>query len=657
MTSLAVARPGLDLRLIPAAVATWSITVVALYSWQVAAGVVALFAVSIGALVVAFRRRCWNQQAWGTALVIGAMPSLLLVLIVTATSVCAVALKRRVVEKHALFKKIGGVTQAEVELTGAPRVTEFGAMAAAKVAGLPGTVAVFGDESLLAHDRGTVLATMVKVKEADPPAISGMRLTVRRIVDVTPPDGHVARIRQGLQAASEDLWKGPDRLIPAMTLGDERGFNASDHEMMVDSGLAHLSAVSGANVALVVGAAMMCVAWASPRVRVVIGVMSLLGFVAVVGLEPSVLRAMMTGGVGLLAVLWGRRGQAIPALAMGIVVLLVVAPDLAVSVGFALSVAATAGLVLAVEPLVQRLLKVSWIRGWPAPVVRGTAVALVAHIVTAPVLALFIGNVSHVAVVANLVAAPAVAPVTVFGTASALATALGLTWVATALTWVAAPFAWWVYFVGSVASKVPGAAGELGVLGAVALVCFVVALWRWTVLTTHVVVTGATVVLCVAPISVAWGLHIPRAPAGWLSAVCMVGSNVVVFEHPSGRGAALRGGEKLGETSSPQATVNRDCRISLGLGGEDVPAVVGTSTGVTVTTVVVDTVDEITGLREDDSVARQGDGGVTWIVVKQCNKRARAEIETPDAVSVVCPGRDGPQAVYTDGRVWRGSNR
>nr|WP_052753322.1 ComEC/Rec2 family competence protein [Corynebacterium xerosis] len=99
-----------------------------------------------------------------------------------------------------------------------------------------------------------------------------------------------------------------------------------------------------------------------------------------VGTEPSVLRALMTGIVGLLAVLLGRRGQALPALMAGTIVLIVAFPDLAVSIGFALSVAATAGLVLAAAPMTHRLLRIPGVARMPAPLVRAAAVALVARV-------------------------------------------------------------------------------------------------------------------------------------------------------------------------------------------------------------------------------------------------------------------------------------
>ena len=100
--------------------------------------------------------------------------------------------------------------------------------------------------------------------------------------------------------------------------------------------------------------------------------------------------------------------------------LLVVAPELAVDVGFALSVSATAALVVIAPVWTRRLVD----RGWPEPLAAGVSVAAAAQLVTAPLVAGMSGTVSLVSVIANLAVAPVIPPITVIGTAaSAVATA------------------------------------------------------------------------------------------------------------------------------------------------------------------------------------------------------------------------------------------
>lgn len=472
----AVARPGVDLRLVPAALLTWAATALTLTTSTTVSPGWLLLAAAVFTGVVA-----WCRGA----------PTVALPAVTVTVSVAATLIRRARAAAHPIAEGIRGVgvggtdgagvvKETVLTLTTTPKATDHGATAQASVAGLPGRVRVFGDERLLDHDRSTVLEAYAKISASDRPSLSGVTASLRGTVDVVKhPDDHISRVRDGLRDAAAGLPVGPDRLIPAMTLGDERGFGAADQKMMVDSGLAHLSAVSGANLALVMGAAVWALSWAPPRWRVVAAAVTLVAFVAVVGTEPSVLRALLTGTVGLLAVLLGRRGQAVPALMAGTIVLVVAFPDLAMSIGFALSVAATAGLVLAAAPMTHRLLRIPGVARLPAPLVRATAVALVAHIATVPVLALTLGEVSHVSVVANLAAAPAVAPVTVAGTLAAVAALLGLEPVVTVLVWVAAPFAWWVHAVGHAAAGMPGAAGEMGLLGVAVFLVAAAAAVAW----------------------------------------------------------------------------------------------------------------------------------------------------------------------------------
>lgn len=624
----AVQRPWLDLRLVPAALLLWAATAMTLASTP---GGFVLLAIAVAATAVAAHRR------WPTV----AVPSVLAVAGVVGTRV-----RQWQAAAHELTAHAGERTTTTLTLTTTPRTTDFGATAEATVPGLPGRLRVFGDERLLAHDRGTVLEAVASVAESDRPALSGLTASLRGTLRVAAaPDDRVARVREGLREASSGLWTGPDRLVPAMTLGDERGFTIADQNMMADSGLAHLAAVSGANVAIVTGAAVWAFSWAPPRWRVMVAAAALAAFVAVAGTEPSVLRAMMTGGVGLLAVVAGRRGQAIPALSTGVILLLLAFPDLSVSAGFMLSVAATAGLVLAAVPVTRRLLRVPGMRRLPAPIVRATSVALVAHMATVPVLALFIGGVSHVGVLANIAAAPAVAPVTVLGTAAAVAALLGLGPVVTVLVHLAAPFAWWVYAVGYVAAGLPGAAGDIGMAGVLAMGAAAAVALRWPAAAATVGVVAAAG----AAVAVGLGLHVPKAPEGWVLAACAIegsdGTRHVLIIRP---GDAIPDRRCRLALSRPPATVP-------GAGGEPAAPGVLSAGGVAGGWAsasegrVWGTLDELA----DDPAAATNPP--PWFVVADCGERARGSIRTPAGTPVVCPARDGPQALYADGGVWRGS--
>jgi competence protein ComEC len=207
--------------------------------------------------------------------------------------------------------------------------------------------------------------------------------------------------------------------------------------------------------------------WIGPRIAVIAAAVALGAFVVVVQPTASVLRAAVMGAIALLAILTARRRQAVPALAGTVLLLMVLAPQLAVDVGFALSVSATAALVVIAPVWSRRLVD----RGWPKPLADAVCLAAAAQLVTAPLIAGLSGSVSVVAVAANLVVAPVVAPVTVLGTAAAT---LSVCWAGAAelLIRFSGPELWWVSSVTRWAAATPGAtvAVPVGVPGVMVVV-------------------------------------------------------------------------------------------------------------------------------------------------------------------------------------------
>lgn len=580
-------------------------------------------------------------------------------IVVPAVAVASVAVATRIriaqARAHELYDDIGGMSKVQLRLVTEPKATEFGASAKARIEGLPGQVSVFGDEQLLAVTRDAVVESTAGIRVASKPCISGIQLNLRGDIEViAPPQGLAAQVRQQLFDSAQNLPVGPDRLIPAMAIGDERGFSLNDGDMMTASGLSHLSAVSGANVALVIGAVVTVFSWAGPRVRVAVAALALYGFVAIVGTEPSVLRAVVTGCIGLLAILVGRAGQAIAALSAGIIGLILLAPDLSVSVGFALSVAATAGLVLLAEPLARRLSATTVMGTWPAPVVRAVAVSIAAHVVTMPVLALLIGEISHVSLLANLLAAPAVAPVTIAGSLAAVAAALHLNWLVSALLWCAAPGAWWIHQVARLAAGIvaPATGTVTLVISCTLTFACLTALWAWPRLALR---AGCfAVVLAVCSYAVIWvfGLDIARAPQGWKVAACAE-KNQVVLIHAEAVGEPANHVASVGYPAP--TSLSRQCRIALGLTEEEagyVQVLDDTTNNPTTETVAVESPSYIA-----ESVSgqpSQSGRSPQWFIARECGPRVRETVMTPEQIPVVCPQRDGPQALYSNGEVWRG---
>ena len=273
----------------------------------------------------------------------------------------------------------------------------------------------------------------------------------------------------------------PDQaaMLPALVLGDTSAVATETSREFRAAGMTHLTAVSGANVTIVCGAVLLSARLIGPRVAVLLASLALVAFVIVVQPTASVLRAAVMGAIALAGILSSRRRQAIPALSATVLLLMAVAPQLAVDVGFALSVLATAALVVIAPVWSRRLVG----RGCPKPLADALAVAWAAHVVTVPLVAGISGRVSLVGAVANLAVAAVIAPITVLGSAAAVACLL---WPAGAqlLIRFTGPELWWVLSVARWAAGMPGAtvsvpAGMPGVLVVGASSVLVVVLWRW----------------------------------------------------------------------------------------------------------------------------------------------------------------------------------
>jgi competence protein ComEC len=268
-------------------------------------------------------------------------------------------------------------------------------------------------------------------------------------------------------------------MLPALVLGDTSAVTAPAASDFRTAGLTHLTAVSGANVTIVCGVALLSAMLVGPRIAAVFAFLVLIAFVLVVEPSASVLRAAVMGGIGLLAMLSHRRRQAIPVLSCTVIALMVGAPQLAVDIGFALSVVATAALVLVAPVWSARLTE----RGWPRPLAAAVSVAVAAQLVTAPLVAGISGRFSVLSVAANLMVAAVIPPITVIGTAAAV---LASWWPTGAglLIRFTGPELWWLLQVAHRVAAVPGASVPVpsGVAGVAVVAVASLALvlgWRW----------------------------------------------------------------------------------------------------------------------------------------------------------------------------------
>ncbi|MGW3959394.1 ComEC/Rec2 family competence protein [Amycolatopsis sp. NPDC005003] len=356
-----------------------------------------------------------------------------------------------------------------------------------------------------------------------------------------------AGLRAGLHDLCQVLPDEPAGLLPGLVLGDTSGLSPRVEQEFVSAGLAHLTAVSGGNLAVVCGAVLLLLRLLrlGPRLSAAAAGGCLAGFLVLVGPEPSVLRAGVMAAVALLALALGRRGSALPALAFAVCVLVVADPAMATDFGFALSVCATGGLVLLAPRWADALVR----RGIPPGFAEGLAIPLAAFLVTAPVLAGMAGSVSLVSVLTNVLAAPVVAPATVLGV---LATVTGPWWpgAGKVLVHLADPEARWLITVARHGARAPGAViawpgGWLGgLLAAAVLVVLVLAVrYRRVRVLMAVLVAGALLVFVpVRVLAPAW------PPRSWAMVECDVGQGdaVVLATAEPGRAVVVDAGPEPG---------------------------------------------------------------------------------------------------------------
>lgn len=412
-------------------------------------------------------------------------------------------------------------------------------------------ILVRGDESWAGRHWHEEVEAVVRLSAADPGDDVVAMASPKAAPTVTGQPGPVFRaadsVRTDFRSATAGLSPDARGLVPALVIGDTSRTPPDLTEAMLATGLSHLSAVSGSNVTLVLATGLgLCQLVGVPRrYRPWVALVVLVGFVILARPEPSVIRAGVMGAVGLLALSTSRRQAGVPALSGAIVVLLVWDPWLARSYGFALSSVATLGLLLFAQPWGRAIA-----RGLPRRLARlgpVLAVPLAAQAMCGPIVVPLQGTVSLIAVPANLLAAPLVAPTTIVGVAVAV---LSVVWVGGAswLAWLAGLPAQGIAWVARTCAEVPLGSIEWGdsalaavLLAAATGVVILVAPWVWRRARLRPLLALAVMLLAgaaAAPTSVAsW------PPPGWAFVACDVGQgdglviNSSVAAGPGGVGA------------------------------------------------------------------------------------------------------------------------
>ena len=407
---------------------------------------------------------------------------------------------------------------------------------------------------------GSVVQVDGRLESAEPGDPYGAVVRVRSSgAPVRPPPASlrlVERVRAGLRASVAHRRAEPRALVPALVLGDTSRLTPDVVDDFRTTGLSHLTAVSGANLTLLLAFCLLLARWLGVRgwALRVLGLATVVVFVALCRSEPSVLRAAAMGLVALAALGAGGRQAGMRHLSVAATGLLLVDPYLARSVGFALSVLASGGIVWWARPWTALL------RRWlPRVLAESVAVPLAAHLATLPVVAAISGRVSVSGLLTNALAGPFVGPATVLGFAAAGASLVSAH-VAAVLgfgaAWSAQPILW----VAHAGAALPGSSRNwpaspfaLAWLGAASLVT--------TWLLPHVLVRR-WLSLLVAVVLVVALVGPPRRPgwppSDWVLVACDIGQ---------GDGLVLRAGahDAVVVDTGPDPATMRRCLSQLGV--------------------------------------------------------------------------------------------
>ena len=479
-------------------------------------------------------------------------------------------------DRSVLVPRIGEVGPALIEVTGPTRRTPFRLRVPARIqrfrsAGLREAVLL---ELPLgrAPPQGAIIETVVELREPRGPADGfderavlrrrGVHVVARgrnwRIVGRRGGIGGVAdRVHRRLGGSIAPGLAGERRaVLTGLVLGEEEGLSQQLRDDFRASGLYHLLAVSGQNIAFVAGGVLLA-AWllGISRLAAEVGALAaILAYVLAVGWQPSVVRAGVAGALASLAWLASRPSDRWYFLLLGAALLMAWTPYSLLEPGFQLSFAAVGAIFVAV-PRLRRSLE-----GYPLPDVLAAVVAVSAAcgLATAPILLLQFGSVPAYSILSNALAAPVVAPC--FGLALLTAAldhvlpqaAVGAAWLN---GWLAAYIAACARLVGGLPGAEVSSKVVLGAAAVVALVGFAAArlpAWRRPGL---ILVAGLAVALVTG-----WQLKTdrpPPPPAGLRLTILDVGQGDAIL-------LQVREGAVLVDQGPPEAEVDDQLR-SLGV--------------------------------------------------------------------------------------------
>jgi competence protein ComEC len=304
---------------------------------------------------------------------------------------------------------------------------------------------------------------------------NGTRVFYPVVTKSAPPMFWAMRQRI-VQAQTFRLGRGEGELLSAMVMGK----SAVDvpyeiQDQFKQMGLAHALAASGTQVSLLLSVILALTRRFSTQVQFGLGAATLLGYIGLTGIEASVLRAGIMGGVTLLALTINRKVKPVGSLIVAATALLLFNPLWIWDLGFQLSFLATLGLLVTV-PIVSK-----WLDWLPNLIASMVAVPIAAYLWTMPLLLFVFGVISPYSVLVNILVSPLIVLISLGGMISAVAALLHPV--------LGSLLAWGLYHpihllvkIAEIGSQLPGNTFAVGTINA-AQVCLlyglIVLVWQW----------------------------------------------------------------------------------------------------------------------------------------------------------------------------------
>ena len=351
-------------------------------------------------------------------------------------------------------------------------------------------------------------------------------------------------LRAGLSQAARTLPGDGGALLPGLAIGDTTAVSPALNQAMKTSSLSHLTAVSGANCAVIIGLILLVgrALGVGRGVRITGALLVLVGFVVLVTPQPSVVRSAIMAALVLGALAGGRPAAGLPVVGVTVLAMLTLDPWLALDYGFALSVLATAGLMAFAGPIARRLER--WLPRWLSLVI---AVPLAAQLACQPVLLTLNPSLPLYGVLANTLAEPASPLATVLGLVACVTLPLAapVGHAVAVIAWV--PAAWIAdvatFFAGLPGARVPWPAGWVGVVTLVVVTALLLVLLlgrisgRGRGILTAALVVSLVIPLAITGLSNAIG-QLGR-PANWQIADCDIGQGDAMLVRSAGKVALM----------------------------------------------------------------------------------------------------------------------